>query len=818
MERSKPTNGLMGLALRKLRWPQALTRRKHRRFVYPPLDIRKNEFRLLELAPKTFSDELDANIRVFHLPALPPNYNHELHLSELEATQEHLSAATTTGAEVHIEELLRWERLYAELYEFCLFAIHRKTVPNESGTRSIWDDPNIKRLLEIRERFIHSVQQHESAVLDPCTVDAMQALIRRLEMNFPNPKFPRQWTFAAGPPEHGYIAVSYCCGDQTEQEKITLNSVRVAIPVSAARALRGIRKQNEILHVWIDAVCINSNDQGERTHQVLLMSRIYSSAVRTVVWLESEGEIADGLLSASILAWDRLTVQDYPDFEWTENLLVYPDSEVPAPLRTASLDAFNSVLIYLKQPWFGRLWVYQEVLLSQNVVFQIGLAQRQPNWLFIRTALVNYGLLSSTAEFRDTVDVGVLGTATPWSQLKSSRKMDEAIHFEYTSPSLTELLLETIPLKCGDPKDRLYALLGLTSWSTQRRTFPAELRPDYTLPVSECMRNATLAAVRENSSLECLTLPVWIKQTPTWVVPWHDLQISHNKPSHVATAEHVARHLVSPDCSRGRKVNLEILRRSNKSDSLFLEGNVSRTGWNILQVSNIINPQDVEGLAFETKLREVIRSAGDLIAGQELDCPDGLFPFLTVALWSLMWDFSECVATWSEGFARGGELQLSGRSAEDHDAVGEQKGQQHDEVEAQPESARLVRLMEQLWAESHTTHDHGTPSATLPSKWSAGYTEGLDWSISNSRFYLTTMEQEQSPDATTQYVLGYGPRDMEPGDLVVVLHGSRVPIVLRPEQSWWLLVGPAFSFALGDKDLVQISPPPESKTDIFEIR
>jgi hypothetical protein len=145
-------------------------------------------------------------------------------------------------------------------------------------------------------------------------------------------------------------------------------------------------------------------------------------------------------------------------------------------------------------------------------------------------------------------------------------------------------------------------------------------------------------------------------------------------------------------------------------------------------------------------------------------------------------------------------------------------GHEHEEVEAQPESARLVRLIKQFWAESHTTHDHGTPSATLPSKWSAGYTEGLDWSISNSRFYLTTMEQEQSPDATTQYVFGYGPRDMESGDLVVVLHGSRVPVILRPEQSWWLLVGPAFSFALRDTRFIFISPPRESSTKIFEIR
>jgi hypothetical protein len=78
-------------------------------------------------------------------------------------------------------------------------------------------------------------------------------------------------------------------------------------------------------------------------------------------------------------------------------------------------------------------------------------------------------------------------------------------------------MLWTVPFSCLDPRDEVYALLGLTSWSTYRKKFSAELEPDYTLPIGECMRNATLAAIGEETSLECLTLPVWTKQRPTWV-------------------------------------------------------------------------------------------------------------------------------------------------------------------------------------------------------------------------------------------------------------------------------------------------------------
>jgi hypothetical protein len=378
---------------------------------------------------------------------------------------------------------------------------------------------------------------------------------------------------------------------------------------------------------------------------VLLMSRIYSSSMVTYVWLDSAGEIADKLLPANLVEWYRHFHNERPSatdgiwFDFDPKSLLGDDPEDSGPLKSALRKVFTSLLIYLKQPWFSRLWVYQEVLLSHKVWFLVGqLEMADLPWDYVLGALQHYDRLAP-AELWDGVDVSVLGAAAPWCRRRIKDPKDQKRIFGYAPPSLTELLLETIPLKCLNPRDKIYALLGLTSWSTQRKTFPIELEPDYRLPTGDCMRNATLAAIGEGGSLDCLTLLVWTKQKPSWVVPWHELEVHRNRQPHLSTGKHLARFSLIPDCSRGRKVNLEILQRSNKPDSLFLGGNVFRTGWNILQVSNIVNPQDVEGLAFETKLREVIRSAGDLLAGQGLDCPDRLFPFLTMALWSQMLDF-----------------------------------------------------------------------------------------------------------------------------------------------------------------------------------
>jgi len=40
--------------------------------------------------------------------------------------------------------------------------------------------------------------------------------------------------------------------------------------------------------IWIDALCINQQDNKEKEHQVLLMGEIYSNASETIVWLEKE--------------------------------------------------------------------------------------------------------------------------------------------------------------------------------------------------------------------------------------------------------------------------------------------------------------------------------------------------------------------------------------------------------------------------------------------------------------------------------------------------------------------------------------------------
>jgi hypothetical protein len=86
--------------------------------------------------------------------------------------------------------------------------------------------------------------------------------------------------------------------------------------------------------MWIDAICINQKDSDEKGQQVQSMAKIYTNAIRVVVWL---GEAAGG--SDQALEVLRQAAEE--------------QHEHPA------IDEPNQQAIFtlLKRPWFQRIWV-----------------------------------------------------------------------------------------------------------------------------------------------------------------------------------------------------------------------------------------------------------------------------------------------------------------------------------------------------------------------------------------------------------------------------------------------------------------------------
>ncbi|KAG4430208.1 hypothetical protein IFR05_014310 [Cadophora sp. M221] len=89
-----------------------------------------------------------------------------------------------------------------------------------------------------------------------------------------------------------YTALSYVWGEALYKSPVEFNG-RKDFPITKNLkiALEHLRHETERLVLWIDALCIDQNNNEEKMHQVQLMKEIYSGAKETCLWL---GEAADG--------------------------------------------------------------------------------------------------------------------------------------------------------------------------------------------------------------------------------------------------------------------------------------------------------------------------------------------------------------------------------------------------------------------------------------------------------------------------------------------------------------------------------------------
>ena len=76
-----------------------------------------------------------------------------------------------------------------------------------------------------------------------------------------------------------YYALSYTWGTPHPQRNITLNGASFAVGPALHDALVYLRDsdfvRNKSFRIWIDALCINQQDVGERNVQVAVMDQIY---------------------------------------------------------------------------------------------------------------------------------------------------------------------------------------------------------------------------------------------------------------------------------------------------------------------------------------------------------------------------------------------------------------------------------------------------------------------------------------------------------------------------------------------------------------
>jgi len=168
-----------------------------------------------------------------------------------------------------------------------------------------------------------------------------------------------------------FDALSYVWGDQANKVYIICNGKGHNIGQNLHAALIEYRNRGQPGRgLWADAICINQRDVKEKTNQVQMMGDIYSAASGTIIWL---GPLEVGDVEAIRLA--ELAYMKCPeDLRYEQEgtrhdlpLFNCSDQGLPEVFRGYTIHpTWTNLFKILLHPWFSRVWIVQELLLSRN--------------------------------------------------------------------------------------------------------------------------------------------------------------------------------------------------------------------------------------------------------------------------------------------------------------------------------------------------------------------------------------------------------------------------------------------------------------------
>ena len=305
---------------------------------------------------------------------------------------------------------------------------------------------------------------------------------------------------------HGeFIAISYCWGSEKPTEYLPISS-RAYLKVTGTvySILRHVAAVASGLPVWVDAICINQTDLKEKSTQVSMMRDIYASAKCVLVWL------GNGNLTQA----DELTLWSY---------LISPYNHNNTALD--GIGGFGGVgdTLFgrvLQSSWFERAWVVQEVCFARKVFFLCGAVGMSLPFLkdYLEMRRKNYNSLPDSYSIPSGWGRAGLPVFERFHKLCAHR---ELIQENGGRPrvTLTDILLDFQSFKATEPRDKVFAFLGLAGYH--------KLQPDYTESIGDVFTKAMMACSpslydyrmlgyaglanpRINGPIKLATVPTWV--------------------------------------------------------------------------------------------------------------------------------------------------------------------------------------------------------------------------------------------------------------------------------------------------------------------
>ncbi|KAF4451407.1 HET-domain-containing protein [Fusarium austroafricanum] len=250
-----------------------------------------------------------------------------------------------------------------------------------------------------------------------------------------------------------YEALSYTWGDATNLRVIKLDQRDFNVTPNLLAALIALRYADKSRILWIDAICINQDDDADKNYQVPLMSKIYTYATIVDVWLGPEGP---GPSAFDIL--ENSTISEIFGVEG-------PDGG-PVAIDTWYSDFDDSPLRALHdlchRAYWTRIWILQEVILAKKIHIYSG--TRQVQGQILEAHLFALGRMRGLVvdEYSDDEsDESDIVNDICGSQCHTILK-NRPSQIQHKRP-LKELLQKYWQNGCQNPRDKVYGLLSLAN-------------------------------------------------------------------------------------------------------------------------------------------------------------------------------------------------------------------------------------------------------------------------------------------------------------------------------------------------------------------
>lgn len=582
-----------------------------------------------------------------------------------------------------------------------------------------------------------------------------------------------------------YLALSYTWGTKIELANILANNKAFPATVNLRIALEHFRSSEQDVHLWVDAICIDQEDEVEKGEQIQMIRQIFADAEETWVWLGAEADESNKAIDL---------IQALSDFYHehcdTHDATKPENSEMVRwglPTRSGIEDELVALEDLFSRDYWYRVWVVQEIAVSRNVRLFCG--EMSLDWDQVLAAAY---FLDAHVEIRQMIREGRIRRQVQPSSLKD-RNIQTGIQRIISVQSVrNDMLMEMKTAEAGqadsllfllsnhrsteatNAKDKFFALAGILEHDS------ALSAPSYTERTRDVFLAAAemIAKTRTTNNLaldflDCAGQPVRedMNDLPSWVPDW-----SYYKPRAVPLlywqfSEPVDKEAIrynTPGSLTYTTNKFFQIRRDRGSllapgfefDTICAVGFSNQSASPGSSVArNASGPVEPREYPNEEDLADVVWKTCVLNRGHrgQLAPSDWADFFHVLNYTALKCKTSNCTDVGHRWFRENKELKVCGRTMEE---------------------ITLQKILSQ--ASQGKTPDNASRKGQHPDNFTR-FSTALSMAVGHRR--LAT---------TRDGYLCLAPFDTQPNDNVVILGNCSVPVILRPEGGKYKLIGTCY--------------------------